>query len=160
MKDKIGEELTVKIVPFRDDFKGAVKALNYEWLQKYFKVEDNDALVLSDPQKYIIDKGGYIFCASCDGIIVGTVSLLKINDKVFELGKMGVSSAYQGKGIGKRLLTYALDVAQQQNIQRLILFSDRKLAPALHLYEKYGFKEVTFEPGHYERGDIKMQKDL
>jgi hypothetical protein len=53
--------------------------LNIEWLSKYFKIEPKDELVLST-QEEIIDKGGMIFYAKYNEVIVGTVSLLKMND--------------------------------------------------------------------------------
>ena len=35
--------------------------LNIAWLQKYFVVEPIDHEMLSDPEKFIIDKGGLFF---------------------------------------------------------------------------------------------------
>lgn len=147
---------TIEIIDYSDDLKEHIKRLNYEWLTKYFKVEERDAIQLSDPKKHIIDKGGFIFYAKSEGEIIGTVSLLKVSDEVFELGKMGVKESFRGRGIGKILMDHALAFAQKKGIKELILFSAKKLKPAMRLYEKYGFKEVEFEPGHYERGDVKM----
>jgi uncharacterized protein (DUF1697 family) len=79
---------TVLIIPFSTELKEDIKTLNLEWLQKYFKVEAKDALTLSNPQVEIIDKGGMIFYAQYKDQIVGTVSLLKIDDTTFELSKM------------------------------------------------------------------------
>lgn len=33
----------------------------------------------------------------------------------------------------------------------------RKLKPALHIYEKYGFKEIKLENYEYIRGDIAFE---
>jgi hypothetical protein len=49
---------------------------------KYFKIEPKDELVLSNPQEEI-DKGGMIFYAKYNDSIVGTVSLIKMNDTEF-----------------------------------------------------------------------------
>jgi Acetyltransferase (GNAT) family len=57
--------------------------------------------MLSNPQKYIIDKGGKIFYAKYKNQIVGTVTLLKIDDYMFELSKMAVKEKFQGLEIGK-----------------------------------------------------------
>jgi len=149
---------TVIIIPFSPELKEEIKILNLEWLKKYFKVEAKDELMLSDPQGEIIDKGGMIFYAKYNNKIVGTVSLLKIDETTFELSKMAVTDGVQGLGIGKKLLEHCIVVAQQKKIKKLLLYSNRKLLPAIYLYEKYGFEEVPLENGNYERADIKMEK--
>lgn len=148
----------VEIIPFSSDLKDHIKTLNLAWLTKYFKVEEKDDLVLSNPQEEIINKGGFIFYAKNNNEILGTASLMKIDDITFELSKMAVSDKAQGSGIGNKLLDHCLAVAQENNIKRLILYSNRILLPAIHLYEKFGFTEIVLEEGLYERADIKMEK--
>jgi len=153
-------ENTVAIIPFSPIYKEAIKTLNLEWLKKYFRVEPKDEIVLSNPQGQIIDKGGMIFYAQYNEIIVGTVSLIKIDNTTFELSKMAVQDGLQGLGIGKKLILHCLAVAKENGMEKLILYSNRKLLPAIHLYEKYGFLEVPLEDGVYERADIKMKRTI
>lgn len=148
----------VTIIPYSSDLKKPIKTLNLEWLIKYFRVEDKDKIMLSDPQGEIIDKGGLIYYAKYDNKIVGTVSLLKVDDTTFELSKMAVSDGVQGLGIGQKLMNHCLLVAQQKRIKKIILYSNRKLVPAIYLYKKVGFVEIPLEEGIYERADIKMEK--
>jgi ribosomal protein S18 acetylase RimI-like enzyme len=151
-------ENTVEIIPFSSDLKVHVKTLNIEWLQKYFRVEERDEYVLSNPQEEIIDKGGLIFYAKYNDEIIGTVSLMKVDNYTFELSKMAVSDKAQGLGIGNKLLIHCLAVAEEYDIKKLLLYSNRKLLPAIHLYEKFGFVEVALGDVSYERADIKMEK--
>ena len=148
----------VEIIRFSPELNHHIKELNFEWLNKYFKVEPNDEIVLSNPQKEIIDKGGFIFYAKYNNQIVGTFSLLKIDNCTFELSKMAITEKIQGLGIGKKLLEHCFNFAKEKNIQKLILYSNRKLEIAIYLYEKYGFVEIELENGIYERADIKMEK--
>src|SRR5699024_8554730 len=152
--------MKIEIIDFSPEFKEDLKRLNYEWLEKYFYVEENDAVVLSNPQKYIIDKGGFVFYVKIEDKIVGSAVLMKISDQIFELGKMAVTEKYQGLGIGKKLLKHCLGFAAENKIEKVFLFTDSKLKSAIALYEKYGFKKVKFESGVYERGDVKMEKTL
>lgn len=151
---------TVIIIPFSPDLKEEIKTLNLEWLQKHFKVEAKDKITLSNPQSEIIDKGGMIFYAKYNDKIVGTVSLIKIDETTFELSKMAVTDGVQGLGIGNKLMEHCIEVAQQKGIKKLLLYSNRKLLPALYLYKKFGFEEVTLKDGIYERADIKMERIL
>ena len=150
----------IEIIPYSDDLKEAIKVLNYEWLEKYFRVEQSDIQSLSNPNEEIIDKGGFIFYAKLNDEIVGTASLLKKTEDVFELGKMAVSEKAQGHKIGTLLLEHCLQFAKQKQIRTLILYSNTKLKSALHLYSKYGFSEIKLDEGLYERANIKMEKHL
>ena len=151
---------TIEIIDFTNELRDPIKSLNYEWLEKYFRVEEGDVVSLSNPKKYIIDKGGFIFYARLDNKIVGTISLLKRADTIYELGKMAVTASAKGLGIGTILLEHCLYEAKQKQIKTLILYSNTILQSAMHLYRKYGFVEVELESDLYERANIKMEKHL
>lgn len=154
MKNKVN---TVEIISFSIENKEAIKTLNLEWLTLYFKVEPKDERVLSYPVEEIINKGGKIFYAKYNDEIIGTVSLLKIDDSTFELSKMAITEKIQGLGIGKQLLAHGIAEAKKDKITKLILYSNKILKPALHLYTTFGFQEIPLESGVYERADIKME---
>lgn len=150
----------IDIVPYTEELKSHIKTLNEEWLTKYFSVEPNDVVQLSNPTEEIINKGGIIYYAQHNKQIVGTACLLKINEHTYELGKMAVTDSAQGLGIGNVLMDYSIQLAKQLGVKSLILFSNTSLGQAIHLYEKYGFKKIDFEAGHYSRSNIKMEKVL
>lgn len=150
----------IEIIDFAEGLEEPIKTLNYEWLEKYFKIEESDMRSLSNPKEEIIDKGGFIFYAKLNNEIVGTCSLLQKNDTTFEIGKMAVSENAQGHRIGTLLLEHCLNFAKDHQIKTLILYSNTQLAPAIHLYRKYGFYEIEMEKGLYERANIKMEKRL
>ena len=136
-------------------------ALNYEWLEAFFEVEPHDTEMLEAPQEYIMDRGGQIFFAEVDGKIVGTVALIKETSETFELAKMGVTSGYQGLRIGQQLMEAAIDYAKCNAIKTLFLESNTRLAPALNLYFKNGFRVVPpSECSPYARCNIRMKLDL
>ena len=154
----MSKENVVDIIEFSEELSEPIKTLNYEWLEKYFRIEEGDVASLSDPQKHIIDKGGHIYYAKLNGEIVGTASLLKKSETVYELGKLAVSDKAQGHGIGTILIEHCLNMAKQKQIKTLILYSNTILQSAIHLFRKYGFEEVELESGVYERANIKMEK--
>ncbi|SFU61582.1 Acetyltransferase (GNAT) family protein [Pustulibacterium marinum] len=151
-------ESPVSIVAFTTEERDAIRKLNYEWLERYFKLEPGDVKSLNNPETEILAKGGYIFYAKYEGNIVGCVALMKKTDRVFELSKMAVTETIQGLGIGKLLLEYCLDFAANHHFLKLIIYSNTKLKSAIHLYQKYGFEEIPLESGLYERADIKLEK--
>ncbi len=135
--------------------------LNIAWLKQYFYVEDYDETVLSNPKKYITDKGGYIFYALLKGKVVGTVALIRRDNGVFELSKMAVTNKFQGLRIGYKLMMACIDFTKEHKFKGLFLDSNTKLEPAINLYRKVGFVEIPVpEDTPYERCNIRMELPL
>ncbi|HEU5047229.1 MAG TPA: GNAT family N-acetyltransferase [Rickettsiales bacterium] len=134
---------------------------NRAWLEKFFHVEPHDEEVLSDPHTHVLKKGGTIYIAHLAGYPVGGFTLMPYGN-MLELAKMYVVEPLQGSGIGKQLLSSALQEAEKTRFDTLFLVSNRKLSPAIHLYKKAGFTEVPLESGDvlYERADIKMMRHI
>ena len=151
------ETTTVEIVAFKDEFAKYFTDLNLAWLKKYFVVEPIDYEMLSNPKAYIIDKGGYIYFSKIEEEIAGTFSLLKLSDDVYELSKMAVAEKFLGRKVGNEMMKFCIEEAIKLKAHKLILYSSRKLEPAIHLYKKYGFKEVPLINSDYARSDIKME---
>ncbi len=148
----------VTIISFNEKYSDDFARLNFEWLERYFYIEDYDREILTNPKKYILDKGGYILFALIGDKAVGTVALIKRGEGIFELSKMGVTEDYQGKRIGKRLMNACIEYVKQIGCKQLFLDSSRKLAPAITMYTKFGFKEIPVpEDTPYERCDIRME---
>lgn len=147
------------IIPYNTIYAPDFKALNIQWLEDYFYVEPYDLEVLSKPESYIINKGGHIFFAFKNDTILGTVALMPTSDAaILELTKMAVTSASRGQGIGQQLMGYCLAFAKAESLDKLILYSHRKLENAIHIYRKWGFNEVALdENSRYERANIKME---
>ena len=150
----------LEIIAYQPEFAKDFYSLNVAWLEKYFYVEPYDEKVLSNPQEYVLDPGGFIFFAKYNNEIVGVVSI--INQKTFyELSKMAVLPKYQGLKIGQKLMDFSIEFAKNQQWKSITLYSHRKLVPAIHLYKKMGFKEIPLEEkSHYARSDIKMMLEL
>jgi GNAT superfamily N-acetyltransferase len=148
----------MEILKFTPEYGQDFKNLNIEWLEEYFYVEPHDEEVLDNPVKYIIEPGGNIFFVKDEEKILGTVAFMKIEEGVFELTKMAITPAARGKRIGQKLMQYALDFAKKEGWEKIIIYSNRKLENAIHIYKKYGFEEIPIEGNNpYARGDIKMQ---
>ncbi|PCH76624.1 MAG: hypothetical protein COB98_05630 [Flavobacteriaceae bacterium] len=151
----------ISLATFQEEYAQDFARLNYEWLEKYFEIEPHDSEMLDHPKTYIIDKGGEIIVAIDATKIIGTVALIKIDDKIVELAKMAVTEGYKGKRIGIRLMEKAIACAQEMGFKTMMLESNRALTPALTLYRKFGFQEVALNPNTpYKRADIKMELEI
>ncbi|PIB22968.1 GNAT family N-acetyltransferase [Maribacter sp. 4G9] len=148
----------LKIVPFEEEYKNVFRDLNLLWLERFFYVEEKDHELLNDCQKHVLTRGGLIFIGLLNQIPVGCYSLLKKSDGIFELGKMAVDENFQGLKIGQQMLAHAIDFGKRNQWEKIELYSSTKLNTALHIYRKFGFKEVVLEDSApYARSDIKME---
>lgn len=150
--------MDIKVIHYNNAYAKDFYDLNIEWLKTFFYVEDYDEAVLSNPETYIINKGGYIFFAKQNETILGTVALMPTdNAKIFELTKMAVSPESRGLKIGQQLMQYCIDYAKSIGLDGLMLYSNTILENAIYIYRKYGFKEIPIEPNSpYVRSNIKM----
>ena len=155
------EEILIRA--FRPGDEAAFRTLNEAWITRLFALEPKDHLVLGDPQKYILTPGGQILLAERTGETVGCCALMRLDDASFELAKMAVAENAQGLGVGKKILAAAIELARQLDTRRLYLETNSKLAPALHLYEHFGFRtlpEESLPPSPYARADVRMELKL
>lgn len=122
-------------------------------------MEDVDHKALDNPQKTIIDKGGYIFIALYKKEPVGVCALINMDDNYydFEFAKMAVSPKAQGKNIGFLLAQGAFKKANELGTRRLYLESNTRLKPAINLYQKLGFQKIVGHAIPYKRCNIQME---
>ena len=156
----MGDEL--RIVPFRPELAGAFARLNLEWIERFFHVEEPDRVALSDCEASIVAPGGQIFFAiGEDDGVVGTCAIVRHDAGTYELAKMAVTPAAQGRGIGRRLGEAAIAFARGAGAVRVTLLTNARLAPALRLYESLGFQRRPLrEPAEYTRADVFMELAL
>ena len=153
--------MSLNIIPFEPRYATYFRDLNLAWIKHYFLVEPEDIRLLENCEQSIIQSGGFIFFAEYRDAIVGCFALIRIEEKKFELGKMAVDPDFHGLKIGQKLLSFAINFAKTQSWDTLVLYSSTKLETALHIYRKYGFKEVALEEKTtYLRSELKMELPL
>jgi ribosomal protein S18 acetylase RimI-like enzyme len=148
------------IVAYRAEHQPHFERLNKAWIERYFVLEDIDRFVLGQPEEAILAQGGAILMALLDGVVAGTVALKKVDDRVYEFTKMAVDETFRRKGIAEALSYAAMEKARELGAEKIILYSQTSLEPAIALYRKLGFREVPLEPGTYQRANIKMEFPL
>ena len=152
--------MKVEIVSYSNKYSKYFYELNYDWLNEFFYVEEYDEQVLGNCKSEIIDKGGYIFFALNNSQVVGTMALILKENGIYELNKMAVKKDLRGNGIGHQLIQYIIDYSIDKNFKSIILYSNTVLKNSIHLYKKFGFKEIDNPDAPYKRSDIKMELKL
>jgi N-acetylglutamate synthase-like GNAT family acetyltransferase len=149
--------MTITILPFSPEHAPIFDRLNRTWISELFSIEPFDDLVLTSPQKMIIDTGGEIWFAALDGDVIGACALLPFAEGILEFTKLGVDEKARGLGVARRLLRHCRDRAKAKGAHTLKIFTSSKLAPANALYLSEGFiqMEMTAEQKQrYQRADV------
>ncbi len=150
----------VTIRPFQPGDGETFRTLNEEWIIRYFHLEPKDREVLGDPQTYILNPGGAILMAMVDGVAAGCCALQVMSDQTLEISKMAVSPAYQGIGIGKKLMQAIIEEGRRKGARRLYIETNDKLSPAVTLYSSCGFLPVPgdrLKPSPYARANVHLE---
>ncbi len=151
-------ENTVTIIPFDSKYAADFARLNYQWIERYFVVEEHDREILDHPMETIITPGGEVFFAISDGEAVGTCAMVRTNESMFELTKMAVAPASQGKGIANLLMRACIELARDKGADRIFLETNSKLPTAISLYRKFGFVDTPLDPeSQYSRANVRME---
>lgn len=90
-----------------------------------------------------------IWSLSVNGIIEGSIAVdgNSENSNGAHLRWFIVSDKLRGKGAGNYLMEHAISFCKERGFEDVYLWTFQGLAPARHLYEKFGFKLVEERSG-------------
>lgn len=96
--------------------------------------------VLESLMKYADSRqGGEIWVAEADGQVVGFIGLVRIDEETAQLRWFLIEPEFRGIGLGKQLITAALDYCRQKKYKKVFLWTFQGLDVACHLYKSFGF---------------------
>jgi len=90
-------------------------------------------------------EGNQMWIAELDGRIVGDIAVIKKGVDRAQFRWLGVDMDAQGRGLGNRLLTEAMNFCREKGYVHLFLGTLDILKPARHLYAKFGFHRTKSE---------------
>ncbi|MBS4784888.1 MAG: GNAT family N-acetyltransferase [Clostridiales bacterium] len=149
-----GQELRPEDVTIRTELKpgdaGSITAMHGRLYQEeygyslafegYVAASFSEFLLQYDPAR------DHLWCAEHDGNIVGCIGIVGHGDRA-QLRWFLVDPLYRGLGLGRRLLTAAMDFVRQCSEYRSIyLDTTSDLHQAIGLYERLGFQKVKETP--------------
>ena len=148
---------------FYDSFAAMNTAENMQiYTDEYLTDEKLKAEILNpDSRFFFADNGnapvGYI------KINRGSAQTVLPNDEAFEIERIYVDQPFKGGGIGKVLISKAVELATASRATYLWLGVWENNAPAIRFYEKNGFKQFSkhiFKLGNDEQTDLLLKRGL
>ncbi|MGA1978638.1 MAG: GNAT family N-acetyltransferase [Bacteroidales bacterium] len=125
----------------------------------YFDPTTDDLYTLFQKQ------GSIYWIAEDNGIIIGGCGIYateNLPDGCTELVKLYLDPSYRNMGIGRKLLEMSIESAKRMKYKQIYLESLPELGKAISLYEKAGFRYISYkmgDSGHFGC-NIWMIKDL
>ncbi len=102
---------------------------------------------LRDPAKKYTPPEGELLVAIDTGEVLGMVAYHRHSDTRCEMKRLFVRPEGRGRRIGDRLVEEIMARAKEAGYEEMVLDTLIPLKPAIHLYEKYGFRKC--DPYYY-----------
>ena len=129
-----------------DDIK-EIKNIVFNVLKEYGlnPSEEGKDIDLNDIETNYINKNGFFGIAidNNTNALVGTFGLFPLNSETCELRKMYLVKSARGMGLGKFILSTAVEIAKERKFKKMVLETISPLREAISLYRHFGFKEIT-----------------
>lgn len=116
---------------------------------------------LKDPLKKYGPPSGDLMLAYWEDEIAGCIALTKMKEHgACEMKRLYVKPNFRKNKIGKMLIEDLLTSAREKNYSRMRLDTFLKLESAVHLYQKFGFKNVSAYYDNPLPNVVYMEKEL
>lgn len=146
-----GKELDV----IRDLFREYEKELDEDICFQSFEAE------LKDPLKKYGLPDGDLMLAYWDDEIAGCIALTKMNESgACEMKRLYVKPVFRKNKIGRLLVEELLTSAKERDYKKMRLDTFIKLQAAVHLYQQFGFKNISAYYDNPLPGVVYMERKL
>lgn len=165
----------MNIVEYDSKYKDSFIQFNTDWIVDNFgclEKEDYETFAKIDEE---LEHGAMIYFAVENDIPLATCMAKPIpyetvqstfsrecpkdmSGETWEICKLGSDKHREHKGCGSAVFEAAVQWAIDHGAKRLFILSNRKLKTAIHIYEKYGFREIVLDDYEYDRGDIAFER--
>lgn len=149
----------MKVVTYSPKYKKDFIEMNKAWIEKMFRLEEEDIKEMGNIEPYIQNGGQIFFSLDNDEQVMACCMIAPREDGDWEIMKFAAKGMYTGTGAGSACLKACIDYAKEIQVKKVIIVSNKKCEQAVHLYRKFGFKEIPVDKKKFpfERADIAFE---
>ena len=92
--------------------------------------------------QYSFPAGGLILIQDNNNNYVGCGGIRKHKDSIAELKRMYIKPDHRGKGLGKKLLVFLIELVKKLGYKKIWLDTLESLKEATHIYRNFGFIQI------------------
>lgn len=148
----------MKIVTYDAKYKEAFIQFNTDWIVDNFGCLEEEDLETFRNIDEELENGAMIYFAVEEDLPLATCMAKPMDGSTWEICKLASNKHKAHSGCGSAVFEAAMQWAIEHGAKRLFLLSNRQLKPAIHIYEKYGFKEIKLNDYEYVRGDVAYER--
>lgn len=148
----------MRIIEYDWRYKNSFIQFNTDWIVDNFGCLEKEDIETFEKIDEELKNGAMIYFAMEDDVPLATCMVKPMNGETWEICKLASNKRREHKGCGSAVFESAMQWAINHGAKKLFLLSNRKLKPAIHIYEKYGFKEIKLNDYEYVRGDIAFER--
>ena len=111
-------------------------------------------LELADPSRMIVEsyvRNGHVYVGEEADEIIGVYVMKETGKVVMEIMNIAIAESFQGKGLGKRLISHAIQETSKQGYARLEIGTGNSSIHQLKLYQQCGFRIVGIDFDYFVR---------
>ncbi|MCQ4636444.1 GNAT family N-acetyltransferase [Anaerovorax odorimutans] len=150
----------MKIIKYDSKYKDKFIEYNKDWIIDNFgTLEKEDEETFENIEKEL-ENGAMVYFSIENDEVLATCMSKPMQYDTWEICKLASNKHRDHKGSGSAVFEASMNWAIEHGAKKLLLFSNRRLKPAIHIYEKFGFKELNIDDYGYTRGDIAFEKIL
>lgn len=147
----------MKIIPFEEKYRQEFIDFNTDWIITNFGFLEEHDRETFDKLDDIMNDGAMIYFAVENGVALATCMAAPLDGGTWEICKLGSNKNVPHKGAGSAVFGAAMKWAVAHGAEKLFILSNSRLKPALHIYKKFGFREIKLDDYEYVRGDIAFE---
>ena len=141
----------MELVQYDPKYRQRFIDLNTAWIKNNFGSLEKEDLKTSQEIDQEIANGAMIFFAIENNRVLATCMTKPIHEDTWEICKLATDEHDRGKGAGSKVFAKCMEYAILNNAKKLFILSSSTLKPALHIYQKNGFKEIKLDDYKYIR---------
>ena len=129
-----------------------LREMQIDDLEKVMKIENRSFSVpWTDTGffTFLIRDDTLFLVAEDDDKILGYIGMICVPEDG-DITNVAVDADYRNKGIGKLLVSEMIKMSHERGIKNIFLEVRVSNAPAIHLYESFGFEKIGVRKNYYE----------
>ncbi|WP_019636510.1 GNAT family N-acetyltransferase [Paenibacillus fonticola] len=130
--------------------------------QQEYKFDDSFTEFITSSINHFLknkdDSKENIWFVDQEGILKGSIGIVKVSDEIAQLRWFLIEPDQRGKGLGNQLIHEAISFCKDNHYKTIILWTNQSLHAARKLYEKNGFKVSEVKKSYLSNQEIVEEK--